>query len=162
MAYPAFKDSLFLDHDFGPQSSRNLIFFVIFDDNYKVSVPIGKLMTRGFQNTPYFWILLKIEGAMALQNKVYYFVWPSVHKRSFWTWFQHASLNLLSPFSQLPWVQIGKFQCPSSWEFPKFLGTPLNFHPIVILKGDTANQTANHEGWVLPLGTVYVKPKAKS
>ena len=28
-------------------------------------------MTRGFQNTPYFWILLKIEGAMALQNKAY-------------------------------------------------------------------------------------------
>ena len=26
---------------------------VIFGDNYKVSVPIGKLITRGFQNTPY-------------------------------------------------------------------------------------------------------------
>ena len=42
MAYPAFKDSLGLENDFGPQPSRNLIFFVIFDDNYKVSVPIGK------------------------------------------------------------------------------------------------------------------------
>ena len=113
-------------------------------------------MTRGFQNTPYVWILLKIEGAIAQQNKAYYFVWPSVHKRCFWTWFQNACWNLLSPFSQLPWVQIGKFQCPSSWEFPKFLGTPHIFHPIVILKGGTANQTANHERWVLPLGTVIL------
>ncbi len=27
---------------------------VIFGDNYKVSVPLGKLITRGFQNTPYY------------------------------------------------------------------------------------------------------------
>ena len=100
-------------------------------------MPIGKLMTRGFQNTPYFWILLKIKGAMALQNKAYYFVRPSFYKRWFWTRFLNASWNLLSPFSQLPLVQIGKFQCPSSWEFPKFLGTTLIFHHIAILKGVT-------------------------
>ena len=120
-------------------------------------MPIRKLMTRGFQNTPYFCILLKIDSAMALQNKAYYFVWPSAPKRCFWTWFQNSSWILLSPFSQLPWVQIGKFQCPSSREFPKFLGTPHIFHPIVILKEDTANQTANHERWVLPLGTVITQ-----
>ena len=57
---------------------------MIFGDNHKVSVLIGKLMTRGFQNTPYFWILLKIEGAMALQNKAYYFVWHSVKKGGYW------------------------------------------------------------------------------
>ena len=32
----------------------NPIFSVIFGDNHKVSVPIGKLMMRGFQNTPDF------------------------------------------------------------------------------------------------------------
>ena len=35
-------------------------------------------MTRGFQNTTYFWILLKIEGAMALQNKAY-FLWDPLY-----------------------------------------------------------------------------------
>ena len=54
VAYPAFKDSPGLDNDFGPQPSWNLIFFISFDDNYKVSAPIGKLMMRGFQNTPDF------------------------------------------------------------------------------------------------------------
>ena len=69
VAYPALKDSLLPENDFWPQPSWNLIFFVIVDDNNKVSVPIGKLMIRGFQNTLYFWIFLKSEGAIALQNK---------------------------------------------------------------------------------------------
>ena len=29
-------------------------------------------MTRQFQNTPYTWILLKYEGAMAFQNKAWF------------------------------------------------------------------------------------------
>ena len=61
--------SLQPENDFGPQYSLSQIFSIIFGANHKVSVPIGKLMMRGFQNTPYFWILLKSEGAMALQNK---------------------------------------------------------------------------------------------
>ena len=56
-------------NDFGPQYSLNPIFSIIFCAYDKVSVPIGKLMTRGFQNTPYFWILLKSEGAIDLHNK---------------------------------------------------------------------------------------------
>ena len=35
------------------QVSSNTIFTAILRDNHKVSVCIGKLMTRGFQNTPY-------------------------------------------------------------------------------------------------------------
>ena len=49
--------------------SLNSIFSSIFCDNHKVSVIIGKLMTRGFQNTTYTCILLKIEGPRAIQNK---------------------------------------------------------------------------------------------
>ena len=48
----AFKNSVRPDNDFWPQHSSNPIFSVIFGDNHKVSVPIGKLMMRGFQNTP--------------------------------------------------------------------------------------------------------------
>ena len=40
------------DGGLGPEANFPLIFFAIFDDNYKVSVPIGKLMMRGFRNTP--------------------------------------------------------------------------------------------------------------
>ena len=54
VAYPVFKDSLRPDNDFGPQYSLNPIFSVIFGENHKVPVLIGKLMMRGFQNTPYF------------------------------------------------------------------------------------------------------------
>ena len=42
------------DNDFGPKYSLNSIFSIIFGANHKVSVPIGKLMMRGFQNTPDF------------------------------------------------------------------------------------------------------------
>ena len=38
--------------------SLNSIFPAIFCDNQKVSMYIGKLMTGGFQNTPYIWISL--------------------------------------------------------------------------------------------------------
>ena len=54
VAYPAFKNSGRPDNDFGPQLTLNPIFSVIFCDNHKVSVPIGKPMMRGFQNTPNF------------------------------------------------------------------------------------------------------------
>ena len=54
VAYPALKDSPKPDNDFGPQYSLNPIFSIIFGANHKVSVPIGKLMMRGFQNTPDF------------------------------------------------------------------------------------------------------------
>ena len=37
MAYPVLKDSLKPDNYFVPQPFKNLIFFVIFDDNYKVA-----------------------------------------------------------------------------------------------------------------------------
>ena len=72
--------------DWGPESisgpieslkvgyvSLNSIFSAIFCDNRKVSVYIGKLMTRGFQNTPYTCISLKIEGPRALQNKAKFY-----------------------------------------------------------------------------------------
>ena len=54
VAYPAFKDSLQPDNDFGPLYSLDPIFSTIFGANHKVPVPIGKLMMRGFQNTPDF------------------------------------------------------------------------------------------------------------
>ena len=54
VAYHAFKDSLWPENDFGPQYSLNPIFSTIFGANHKVPVPIGKLMMRGFQNTPDF------------------------------------------------------------------------------------------------------------
>ena len=54
VAYPNLKDSPQPDNDFGPQYSLKPIFSTIFDANHKVSVPIGKLMMRGFQNTPDF------------------------------------------------------------------------------------------------------------
>ena len=52
VAYHAFENSGRPDNDFGPQHSLNPIFSVIFGDNHKVSVPIGKPMMRGFQNNP--------------------------------------------------------------------------------------------------------------
>ena len=52
VAYHALKNSVRPDNDFGPQHSLNPIFSVIFGDNHKVSVPIEKLMMKGFQNTP--------------------------------------------------------------------------------------------------------------
>ncbi len=48
VAYPAFKDSLRPDIDFGPQSSLNPIISAQHGQNCKMSVPIGKLLTRGF------------------------------------------------------------------------------------------------------------------
>ena len=54
VANPALQDSLQPENDFGPQHSLNPIFSIIFGANHKVSVPIGKLMMRGFQNTPDF------------------------------------------------------------------------------------------------------------
>ena len=47
---------------------------IIFCDNHKVTVHIWKLMTRWFQSTPNIWILLKFEGAMAFQDKAWFFV----------------------------------------------------------------------------------------
>ena len=54
VAYPVFKDFLRPDNDFRPLYSLDPIFSIIFGANYKVPVPIGKLMMRGFQNTPDF------------------------------------------------------------------------------------------------------------
>ena len=54
VAYPALKDFLQPENDFGPQHSLNPIFSIIFGANHKVSVPIGKLIMRGFQKTPDF------------------------------------------------------------------------------------------------------------
>ncbi len=51
-AYHALKNSVKPDNDFRPQHFLNPVFFVIFGNNHQVSVPIGKLMMRGFQNTP--------------------------------------------------------------------------------------------------------------
>ncbi len=48
VAYPAFKDSLRPDIDFGPQSSLNPIISAQHGQNCKILVPIGKPMTRGF------------------------------------------------------------------------------------------------------------------
>ena len=52
VAYHAFKNFVRPDIDFGPQHSLIPIFSVIFGDNHKVSMYIGKPMMRGFQNTP--------------------------------------------------------------------------------------------------------------
>ena len=52
VAYYSLKNSVRPDNDFGPHHSLNPIFSLIFSNNHKVSVPIGKLMMRGFQNTP--------------------------------------------------------------------------------------------------------------
>ena len=68
VAYPAFKDSLRPDNDFRPQHSLNPIFSVIFGDNHKVSVLIGKLMMRGFQNTPDFNPSINVKGVIATQT----------------------------------------------------------------------------------------------
>ena len=54
VAYPVFTDSLLPDNDFGPLYSLDPIFSTIFGANHKVPEPIGKLMMRGFQNTPDF------------------------------------------------------------------------------------------------------------
>ena len=68
VTYPAFKDSLRRDNDFGPQHSLNPIFSVIFGDNHKVSVLIGKLMMRGFQNTPDFNPGINVKGVIETQT----------------------------------------------------------------------------------------------
>ena len=54
VAYHAFKNSGWPDNDFGPLYSLDPIFSTIFGANHKAPVPIGKLMMRGFQNTPDF------------------------------------------------------------------------------------------------------------
>ena len=54
VAYPNLKDSPRPDNVNGPQYSLNPIFSNIIGANNKVSVPIGKLMMRGFQRTPDF------------------------------------------------------------------------------------------------------------
>ena len=51
VAYHALKNSVGPDNDFGPQHSYP-IFSILFVANHKVSVPIGKVMMRGFQNNP--------------------------------------------------------------------------------------------------------------
>ena len=48
VAYHAFKNSGWPDNNFGPQHSLNPIFSVIFGDNHKVSLHIGKPIMRGF------------------------------------------------------------------------------------------------------------------
>ena len=68
VAYPALKNSGRPDNDFGPQHSLNPIFSVIFGDNQKVSVLIGKLMMRGFQNTPDFNPSINAKGMIATQT----------------------------------------------------------------------------------------------
>ena len=68
LAYHAFKNSGRPDTDFGPQHSLNPIFSAIFGDNHKVSVLIGKLMMRGFQNTPDFNPSINVKGVIATQT----------------------------------------------------------------------------------------------
>ena len=69
-------------------------------------------MTRGFQNSPYFWILLKSEGAIALQN-IAYFLWDtlySVHSGSGHD-FRMQVESFISIFSA-PFGQIWKISVP--------------------------------------------------
>ena len=68
VAYHAFKNCGRSDNNFGPQHSLNPIFSVIFGDNQKVSVLIGKLMMRGFQNTPDFNPSINVKGVIATQT----------------------------------------------------------------------------------------------
>ena len=68
VAYPALKNYGWPNNDFGPQHSLNTIFSVIFGDNQKVSVLIGKLMMRGFQNTPDFNPNINVKGVIATQT----------------------------------------------------------------------------------------------
>ena len=71
VAYPAVKDSLLRDNDFGPQYSLNPIFS-------KVSVPIGKLMMRGFQNTPTFEYYSKVKVLWPYKRKPN-FLWDDLY-----------------------------------------------------------------------------------
>ena len=69
-------------------------------------------MTRGFQNSPYFLILLKSEGAIALQN-IAYFLWGtlySVHSGSGHD-FRMQVESFISIFSA-PFGQIWKISVP--------------------------------------------------
>ncbi len=93
---------------------------------------------------------------MALQNKAY--LWDHLYtKGGSGQYFRmQVEIFYLHFLSSLPLVQLGKFQCPSSWEFPNFLGTPHIFHPNVILKEDAANQAEKNERWVLLHGTVVL------
>ena len=50
------------------QATLNLFFSDIFGDNKKVSVLIGKLMMRGFQNTPDFNPSINVKGVIANQT----------------------------------------------------------------------------------------------
>ena len=68
VAYHTFKNSDWPENDFGPQHSLNPIFSVIFGDYHKVSVLIGKLMMRGFQNTPHFNPSINVKGVIATQT----------------------------------------------------------------------------------------------
>ena len=45
------------------------IFSLIFGDNHKVSVLIGKLMMRGFQNTPDFNPGINVKGVIATKTQ---------------------------------------------------------------------------------------------
>ena len=49
-------------------ATLNHIFSLIFGDNHKVSVLIGKLMMRGFQNTPDFNPSINVKGVIATQT----------------------------------------------------------------------------------------------
>ena len=50
------------------QDTLNPIFSDNFGDSHKVSVPIGKLMMRGFQNTPDFNPSINVKGVIATQT----------------------------------------------------------------------------------------------
>ena len=102
---PECTDSLRPDNDFGPLYSLDPIFSTISGANHKVPVPIGKLMTRGFQNTPYFWILLKSEGAIALYNKAY-FLWDTLN--SVYSSFGHDFRMQVESFISSFWAPFGQ------------------------------------------------------
>ena len=72
------------------------------------------------------------------------FVWHSVHKSWFQSWFQNTSWKLFIFIFSAPFGQNWKkFQCPSEKEFPKLFRAPLTFDPCVTEKGVITNQRSN-------------------
>ena len=66
-------------------------------------------MTRQFQNTPYTWILLKYEGAMAFQNKAWFVVGIASKKGAFWLDLKVQVKIFKCKFLSSPWSKIENF-----------------------------------------------------
>ena len=82
-------------------------------------------MTRGFQNTLYFWILLKSEGAKAQQNKANFF-WVDLNTTSLRYLICYAAVGSLWHYSKV------KVLLPSITK-PIFCGTLWTLYTLVLV-----------------------------